>query len=355
MEDKFKIDSHKLIYHVKRVASWLDGQLISPVYMEISPGGTCNHRCIFCSVDFMGFKKRFLDTDILMKRISELGEYGLKSIMFAGEGEPFLHRDLPQIIVHAKNSGIDVAVTSNGVLMRPEVTDIILDSVEWIKISINAGSAQTYAAIHRTGEKDFEKVLSNIEYAVEKRQSSACRCTLGMQILLIDENSHEVELLAQRAKNMGVDYLVVKPYTHHYRNSHEFDIRYQDFRELEETLAQYNSDDFQVIFRARAMKKWDDRKRYYNRCRALPFWSYIDSGGNVWGCSAHLLDERFNYGSIYDTSFREIWEGPERAENLKLMASDDFDIRSCKMNCRMDEVNRYLDELKNPPDHVNFI
>jgi len=75
----------------------------------------------------------------------------------------------------------------------------------------------------------------------------------------------------------------------------------------------------------------------------------------VWGCSAHLLDERFNYGSIYDTSFREIWEGPERAENLKLMASDDFDIRSCKMNCRMDEVNRYLDELKNPPDHVNFI
>jgi len=95
MEDKFKIDSHKLIYHVRRVASWLNGEQISPIYMEISPTGSCNHKCIFCSVDFMGFKKRFLDTKIIKKTIAELGCYGLKSIMFAGEGEPFLHRDLP--------------------------------------------------------------------------------------------------------------------------------------------------------------------------------------------------------------------------------------------------------------------
>ncbi len=354
MEDKFKIDSHKLIYHVRRVASWLNGEQISPIYMEISPTGSCNHKCIFCSVDFMGFKKRFLDTKIIKKTIAELGCYGLKSIMFAGEGEPFLHRDLPEMILHAAENRIDTAITTNGVLMRPEITDKIIDSMEWIKISINAGTPATYAKIHNTGEKDFEKVLSNMEYAVKKRNSSGSRCALGMQILLIEENSHEVETLAQRVKNIGADYLVVKPYTHHYRNTHEFDIRYQSFGELEKQLEKYNSDEFKVIFRARAMKKWDAGKRSYNECRALPFWSYIDSGGNVWGCSAHLLDERFNYGSIYGKSFSQIWEGPKRRENLELMARD-FDISTCKMNCRMDEINRYLDELKNLPDHVNFI
>lgn len=354
MKDRFRIDSHKLMYHVKRVASWLEGKNISPIYMEISPSGTCNHRCIFCSVDFMEFKKYFLDKTVLMKTISDLADFGLKSIMFAGEGEPFLHKDLPEIIVHTKKAGIDVAITSNGVLLRKEIIDTIIDSVEWIKVSINAGTKETYAKIHGTGPGDFEKVLSNMAYAVERKKANNSRCALGLQILLIPENSHEVELLAKRAKQTGVDYLVVKPYTHHYRNKHAFDIRYEEFDRLEKSLRQYQSDEFKVIFRARAMKKWDSGKRSYQKCRALPFWSYMDSLGNIWGCSAHLLDERFRYGSIYENTFREIWEGEKRAENLELMKTG-FDIETCKMNCRMDEVNRYLDELVNLPEHVNFI
>ncbi len=354
MEDRFRIDSHKLMYHVKRVASWLEGNNISPIYMEISPSGTCNHRCIFCSVDFMGFKKNFLDKTVLMKTISDLADSGLNSIMFAGEGEPFLHKDLPEIIVHTKKAGIDVAITSNGVLLRKEIIDTIIDSVEWIKISINAGTKENYAKIHGTGLGDFEKVLANMAYAVERKKVSKSRCALGLQILLIPENSHEVEELAKRARQIGVDYLVVKPYTHHYRNKHTFDIRYEEFDRLEKNLKQYQSDKFKVIFRARAMKKWDSGKHGYRECRALPFWSYLDSLGNIWGCSAHLLDERFLYGSIYENTFREIWEGEKRSTHLKLMETG-FAIDTCKMNCRMDEVNRYLDELLNLPEHVNFI
>jgi hypothetical protein len=28
---------------------------------------------------------------------------------------------------------------------------------------------------------------------------------------------------------------------------------------------------------------------------------------------------------------------------------------SCRENCRLDSINRYLFSLKNPPEHVNFI
>ena len=354
MKDIFKIDSHKLIYHVKRVAQWLDGQLIYPIYIEISPSGTCNHRCSFCSVDFMGFKKRFLDRDTLINQISEFARLGVKSIMFAGEGEPFLHKDLPEIIVHAKTSGIDVAMTTNGTLMRPGVTDIILDYVEWIKISINAGTAQTYSKIHNTQKSDFARVLSNMEYAVKKRTVNNSKCTLGMQILLLEENSHEVEALAKLSRDMGMDYLVVKPYTRHHLNDHDLKIEYHKFNELESRLAQYNTSTFNVIFRTRAMGKWDKKGRKALNCYALPFWSYIDSGGSVWGCSAHLLEDRFNYGSIYKNTFKEIWEGEKRDFSLKWVASS-LDINLCKMNCRMDEVNHYLAQLKDLPEHVNFI
>jgi MoaA/NifB/PqqE/SkfB family radical SAM enzyme len=354
MADKFRIDSHKLMYHVQRVSDWLDHKPIYPIYIEISPAGICNHRCIFCSEDFMGYEKRYLDTAVLKERLQEMGRLGVKSIMYAGEGEPFLHKDFADLVVHTKKSGIDIAITTNGVLMKPAVSDKILDVTEWIKVSCNAGTPETYSKIHQTKPGDFDRVMANLEYAVNAKNTRGLRCTLGMQILLLPENDTEVELLAKTAKDIGLDYLVVKPYTHHAQNIHKYEIEYNRYRHLADRLEKLNTEHFNVTLRLRAMQKWDAKQRTYNRCRALPFWSYIDAGGNVWGCSAHLQDDRFIYGNIHSQSFKDIWEGEKRLQSLRWVEAE-LDIKTCKLNCRMDEINRYLWELKNPPDHVNFI
>ena len=52
--NSYNIDGHKLNLHPERVSRWLQGESIYPIYMEFSPSGTCNHRCVFCSMDFMG-------------------------------------------------------------------------------------------------------------------------------------------------------------------------------------------------------------------------------------------------------------------------------------------------------------
>jgi len=98
----------------------------------------------------------------------------------------------------------------------------------------------------------------------------------------------------------------------------------------------------------------DDRQRGYGACLALPFWAYLDSSGDLWGCSTHLADDRFRYGNIYRQTFREIWTGEKRAASLRFVANG-FDLGACRLNCRMDKINRYLWELRNPPEHVNFI
>ena len=56
MADTYGIDSHKLHYHPDRVARWMEGANTYPIYMEISPSGTCNHRCVFCALDFMEYQ-----------------------------------------------------------------------------------------------------------------------------------------------------------------------------------------------------------------------------------------------------------------------------------------------------------
>lgn len=354
--DKFRIDSHKLLYHVPRVNAWLEGKNIYPLYMEVSPSGACNHRCTFCGLDFMEYQNRYLDADIFMERIAEMSALGLKSIMYAGEGEPFLHKRMVEMIGHTKKSGIDVALTTNAVLFNEARAEAVLRDTEWIKVSINAGTAETYSAVHGTKAADFDRVIQNMSAAARIKRDNKYKCTLGMQMLLLPENIKEATTLAGIARDIGMDYLVVKPYSQHLlsKTSKYKDLKYSDHIHLAKELEKFNTENFSMIFRSHAMKKWDDAKRNYKRCLALPFWSYMDAGGGIWGCSVFLGDDRFYYGNIYDHSFREIWEGEKRQKSLKWV-QEELDSSQCRLNCRMDEINRYLWDLKNPPAHVNFI
>ncbi|MBN2711675.1 MAG: radical SAM protein [Planctomycetes bacterium] len=353
-KDKFRIDSHKLIFHPRRVADYLEGKNVYPIYMEISPVGSCNHRCIFCSVDFIGYQSRRLETGVLLDRLDELGRLGLKSVMYAGEGEPFLHKDMALIAQRSKAAGIDVAFTTNGVLMKPEIAEKVLPVTEWIKVSCNAGTPEAYEKIHGTKAEDFETVIENFKVANELRKKNNWSCTLGFQIVMLPMNVDNVVPLAERAREIGMDYLVVKPYMPHRDNAHHFEINYESLESVEKELERLNSDSFSVIYRAKAMQKWDRQEKTYDKCLALPFWSYIDAGGKVWGCSVYLEDENFLYGDIYEQTFEEIWEGEKRRKSLEYV-KENLDISNCKYCCRMDEINRYLWDLKIPPEHVNFI
>jgi radical SAM protein with 4Fe4S-binding SPASM domain len=356
MGDEFRIDSHKLMFHPKEVARWLSGEEIYPIYVEISPSGSCNHRCIFCALDFMGYKPRFLKSDVLKERLSEMGKLGVKSVMYGGEGEPFLHKDLADIIVHTKTAGIDAAVTTNGVLLSKSLSEKILGSVVWIKVSISAGTPETYAKVHRTKPDDFERVIKNLSDAVKVRQDRGLNCTLGAQMILLPENAGEAEILAGRMRETGLNYLVIKPYSQHKmsRTQQYKDIDYSSYDDLKERLSRFDTENFRVIFRERTMKKIKRQKRGYDRCLALPFWAYIDSAGNVWGCSAYLGNEEFRYGDIYNNTFQEIWLGERRKQLMKMVHSK-LDASACRINCRMDEINFYLWELTHPSAHVSFI
>lgn len=353
MSDKIRMDSHKLIFHPDRVAAWQRGENIYPIELEIGLTNACNHRCIFCAVDYTGYKPTMLDGDVLKKNITEFAKNGVKSIIYAGEGEPLLNKNAVDIINMTKKNGIDAALSTNGVLLTPEVSRECLKSLTWIRFSTAAIQNDTYEKIHQCRKGDLEIVLRNMEEAVRVKRNQQASTTIGVQLLLLPDNKDEVVKMAEELKKIGVDYFTVKPFSQHPQSGNILQVDYQELLEVEKELKGIATEDYKIYFRAHSMKKLIC-KRDYKQCLALPFMVYIDAKGNLWPCIVFMGKDELSYGNLYEESFQEIWEGERRKKLVEYFSKMDLE-KNCRELCRLDEMNKYLTELKNPGEHVNFI
>lgn len=353
MNDKIKIDSHKLIFHPEVVSRWKSGENIYPIELEVGLTNACNHRCIFCAVDYTGYKATKIDKNLLIKNLEDISTKGVKSIIYAGEGEPLLHKDASEIINKTKELGIDVAMSTNGVLLTPELSRECLKSLTWIRFSTAAITEEKFNKIQRGKEGDLVKVLTNMQEAVRVKRDNKLATTIGVQLLLLPENKDELIEMGKRLKEIGVDYFTIKPFSQHPQSQQILQVDYKELVELEQEIKELETQDFKVYFRAHSMNKLTC-KRNYKQCLALPFMVYIDSSGNLWPCIVFMGKEELSYGNLNRESFIDIWEGERRKEINKFFENMDLE-KNCRELCRLDEMNKYLDELVHPSSHVNFI
>ncbi len=348
-----RMDSHKLIYHPDVVARWMKGENIYPIELEIGLTNACNHRCSFCAVDYTGYQPDYIDSRMLISNLEELAPRGVKSIIYAGEGEPLLHNETPDIVNRTKELGIDAAISTNGVLLTPEVSRECLKSLTWIRFSVAGITDETYNKIQRGKQGDLEKVLFHMAEAVRVKREQHLSVTIGVQLLLLPDNKDEIIQMGKELKKIGVDYFTIKPFSQHPQSRQILQVDYKGMLALEKEVLELQTDDYKIYFRAHSMQKLKC-KRGYKQCFALPFMVYVDAKGNLWPCIVFMGRDELKYGNLNEENFVDIWEGTHRKEIVNYFRNMDLE-KNCRELCRLDEMNRYLDELKHPDGHVNFI
>lgn len=350
----YNFDGHKLFYKFKTTYDLLTGKIVNPLYVEYSPVGNCNHRCVFCAYDYIGYKPRKLDTEKTVSSIRDFAKLGVKAMLFAGDGEPLLHPDIFTFLIAAFDSGIDSGIYTNGVLLDEKRNCGLLDKLTFIRISFNGGSRETYEKVHR--KDDFNRVVKNIEHAVDLKHRNNIKTDIGLQFVVIPENINSLLQLAELGRNLGIDYLAIKPFVQHNQKGYEFRKNYS-LSEIESILGEaekFSTGTYKVIARREAFEKYHERT--YDHCLALPLFAVVLSDGNIYACLSYLEDERFCYGNIYEDSVSNLFLGKKRDEIIKFAKAVLDCKKDCMPNCRMDAINRSLWELKHPTvKHVNFI
>ena len=142
-------------------------------------------------------KLQYLDFNVYKKVIDEGAERGLQAVHLTGhDGEPTLHKQLPEMISYAREKGIvDVFTHSNATrLHRADMMERLLDSQPHrIVFSVDSPVKETFEAI-RVGAK-FDQVVGNIRDFVQmKRDKKYMFPVVKVQMVVMNKNKSEVDL-----------------------------------------------------------------------------------------------------------------------------------------------------------------
>lgn len=359
--DRFNMDGHKLHWHLDRVHAWQKGERVAPLHLDMGISTGCNMACTYCYGVIQGRagygtgnKGVFnMPREAIFRTFSDARQAGVRSIALIGEGENTLNPHLYDAIDHARSIGLDLSLATNGIRIDLNRLDTLLGGLTWLRVNISAATPESFEKIHRVTQ--FDRVLDNIRAMVAAKHKHGYRCTLGLQMVVTKENEGDIVPLARLGRELGVDYLVVKPCSDTYDGT--LDAPREEYKDISGVLREAEAcatDTYTVSVKWTKINNagWKD----YDVCFGTQFILAVSGNGNVFPCG-HWFDvrsEEFLMGNVIQQSFAEIvaseryWEVQKRIQTVNVN-------HDCESNCRQHYINRFLSGISREPDHVNFI
>ncbi len=362
------LDGTKLAWHKDRVEAWMRGERIAPITIDCALTRACNYNCTYCYGKLQENEIKPMNKDAIFRFLDDAAEIGVKAISFVSDGESTCSPHLADSILRGKQNGLDMAVGTNGSLLKQAELEKYLSSLTYLRFNISAADRQRYCGIHGCGEKEYEKVMDNIRAAVKIKKDNNLETTIGLQMVLMPEFADQIMPLSKLGKELGVDYLVIK----HCSDDENASLGV-DYSKYEKLIAQLQDAEKEstpdYLVKAKWSKILSGGKREYTHCYGPAFIMQFSGSGLVAPCGMLFNDKysKYHIGNISEKSFKEIWESDRYKEVLDLIASDEYNAQTmCGTLCLQHKVNQYLNSLKKgeikletplgeKPMHINFI
>jgi MoaA/NifB/PqqE/SkfB family radical SAM enzyme len=362
------LDGQKLAWHKERLDAWLRGEKIAPITIDCALTRKCSYRCVYCYGQLQANDEKRMTKEVIFDFLDDCAEIGVKAISFVSDGESTCSPHLNDAIIRGKKNGLDMALGTNGYLLKDDGLEDILPCLTYLRFNISAGERDRYAEIMGCPKEAYDKVINTIGKCVEIKNRKNLEVTIGLQMVLMPSFADQVIPLAKLGKELGVDYCVIKHCSDDEDGSLNVDYsKYNELVSLLEDAERYSTDKYLV--KAKWSKILSGGKRKYSKCFGPPFIIQMSGSGLVAPCGMlfNKKYEKYHIGNIAEKRFKDIWKSDRYWEVMNLIASDKFDAKTmCGTLCLQHKVNEFLWDIKEckaqipeckgkPPMHKNFI
>ena len=333
MPEKKEVINKKIGYFLSKR---LDYPFTSPANVTLTLNYVCNQNCLMCDIKKHKFDKEYEITGKEIKSIiDEMVELGIPELVLTG-GEPFLHKDIFEVIEYAKSRNRIVVMITNGFYGDDILSKVIASKADHYQISLDGSTKEIYDLV-RGVPGSFDIVISNIKKLVKSGKN------VGVTATIVGQNYRDLLNIAKFAQGLGCSRLALRPA--HSTNAdplsksffaEPFWIPQQELgilKEVIDELKEFNAATNYIDFVPGLDLLYDYFKYGYiphlNSCY-IGFTRLIisyneKSSYEVWMCGGMA-------GDIRKERLRDIWYG-KKARCLRKQA------RKCKQSCLFPEIH----------------
>jgi len=298
---------------------WQRLRNLSPSFISVEASNYCNLHCPECPVGIQKKQKSdktTFDIDLYKKLVDEL-KPTLQHIILYFQGEPFLHRQLNELISYAHEARIYTSTSTNGQFINEETAEkIVLSGLDKLIISLDGITQEAYQSYRIGG--DLQKTLRGIEELVKwKQRLKSATPLLEIQFLVLKTNEHQIKEVKKIGKKLGVDRVRLKS------------AQLYDFKDGNALMTSKNK---HSRYKKNKVGKYEIKGSQSNRCWRLWSGAVVNTKGDILPCCFDKESE-YSFGNISTSeSFYSCWHN-EKASDFRgkiLQNRKQFEIcRNC--------------------------
>ncbi len=336
-----KVAGNLITYYAK---PWGKTSRHGPITAQIEPTLRCNLACTMCVRTELGVPLGEMPFETFKNIIDKLDT--VVKIHLQGQGEPFLARDLFQMVDYAASRGIVVNLTSNATLFTEKIVEKICKSqINKMILSVDSTEKEKYEEIRKLSR--FDVVVAGIKRLTAKRREMRAKFKLAIAAVVMRKNMHEIPKFVQFARELGVE-----------------QIEFQDLQEKDDYLEKYEKTGFskdevvipykdeikKLISEARAEgKKFGINIAYDDEVDSKCIWPwrsiYLNWQGRVTPCCVILEPHKFGDMNLAEQPLEDIWNGTYYQALRDGLSNPDAQMFKLCEGCRW--AKPYL-QIKNP-------
>lgn len=308
-----------------------------PSSLMIEPTNACNLRCPTCPTGAGKMNRPVHNMKLEeFKGIIDQVRGRVFSVVLWNYGEPFLHKNILDMVAYADAAGIQTIVSTNGHFF-PSLEycrQVVKSKLQKLIICLDGLDQQTISRFR--GKADFQSIVDGMRYMVQaKKELGSATPEMQLQFILMKYNQHQKDDARRLAKELGIDIFCLKPVG--------IDMNDPQFEQL---AAELLPDDLEGSHFQRDIDgKISLRGKAPDECWWLNNVAVINSNGDVVPCcydlySAHVM------GNVNETPLGEIWRGPKYRKFRRNVMTGRDSVPICKVCFEGRVLGRSEEKLK---------